>query len=154
MTDGPPDTKAVPGAISDLYREIATETTPEALDESILAEARRSVSKRPVVTWPWYRPAVFIGLFGLSLALLIEFSALDSVEPGMGVESQTGVDTGTDTIVAPKAECAEEERADAATWWACVQELEAIGNSSAAEEELRRLLAAFPGFDSNAPAGH
>lgn len=153
MTDEPLDTKAVPGAISDLYREIATESTPDALDESILAEARRSASKRPAATWPWYRPAVFIGLFGLSLALLIEFSELASVEPGLGVESQTGVDTGTDTIIAPKAECTEEEREDAAAWWACIQELEAVGNSSAAEEELRSLLSAFPGFDSNAPSG-
>ena len=83
MTDEPLDTKAVPGAISDLYREIATESTPDALDESILAEARRSASKRPAATWPWYRPAVFIGLFGLSKqevdarGFFIDFTAVD-----------------------------------------------------------------------------
>ena len=139
-------------AISDLYREIATEKTPDSLDESVLAEARRTARKHPAPALPWYRPVVFIGLFGLSLALLIEFSVLSTVEPELGVESQTSTDPGAESILSPKEECTGKEREDAATWWACIQDLEAAGNTAAAEEELRSLLSAYPGFESNAPA--
>jgi len=44
------------------------------------------------------------------------------------------------------------EREEAAAGWACIQELEAAGNTSAAEEELSQLLSTYPGFESAAPA--
>jgi hypothetical protein len=152
VTEDSTDNETVPGAISDLYREFATERPPESLDQSVLAEARRAVRKQNAPTLAWYRPVVFIGLFGLSLALLIEFSLLSPVEPDTGPESQDAVDPGAETVLTSKLECTAEEREEPATWWACIQELEAAGNTSAAEEELQSLLSAYPGFRSSAPA--
>lgn len=152
MTEDPADNETVPRGISDLYREIATEKPPESLNRSVLAEARRAVRKEQAPISSWYRPAIFIGLFGLSLALLIEFSVLSTLDPGIGPDSQEVVGPGAESVLPTKAECTAEEREDAATWWACIQELEAAGNTSAAEEELQTLLSRYPGFTSNPPA--
>ena len=147
------DNETVPGAISELYREMATERPPESLNQLVLAEARRSVRRHQAPTVSWYRPVIFIGLFGLCLALLIEFSLLSPMEPVTGLDVQRVVEPAADTVLSTRVECTAEEREDAATWWACIQELEAAGNTSAAEEELQSLLSAYPGFRSNTPAG-
>jgi hypothetical protein len=131
---------------------LATETTPEALDATILDQAGRPARKRSPILWPWYRPMVFMALFGLSLALLLEFSELARVNSEIGPQSALEEGIGAETLLGPKQEWTVEERDDAAAWWACIQELEAAGNTSAAEEELRQLLAAYPGFKSVAPA--
>lgn len=152
VTEESTDKDTVPATISDLYREFATERPSESLNQSILAEAKRAVRKQNAPTLAWYRPVVFIGLFGLSLALLIEFSLLSPVEPDTGPEPRDVADPGAESVLSSKLECTAEEREEAATWWDCIQELEAAGNTSAAEEELQSLLSAYPGFRSNAPA--
>ena len=45
-----------------------------------------------------------------------------------------------------KERCSDEERADAASWWRCIQELEEEGMTRVAEAELQALLKSFPGF--------
>ena len=149
MTDDSTITDAVPGTVSDLYRATATEKPPETLDQTVLAEARSALRKQSVPGVPWYRPAIFIGLFGLCLALLIEFSVISKTGPGNELEMQETIDPSAESVISPKEACSEDERADPATWWACIQELEAAGSTSAAEEELRRLLSDYPGFESN-----
>lgn len=53
---------------------------------------------------------------------------------------------GERSLLPDKERCSDEERADAATWWRCIQELEEQGLTEAAEAELQALLKSFPGF--------
>ena len=43
-------------------------------------------------------------------------------------------------------DCSDAQRSDSGRWWQCIKDLERRGLSSAAEAELRALLAAHPGF--------
>jgi hypothetical protein len=53
-------------------------------------------------------------------------------------------DTGS--LLPATDSCSDEQRADTASWWACIEELENQGLTQAAERELQSLLQEFPGF--------
>jgi len=53
-------------------------------------------------------------------------------------------DTGS--LLPATDSCSDEQRANTASWWACIEELEKQGLTQAAERELQTLLRNFPGF--------
>jgi len=53
-------------------------------------------------------------------------------------------DTGS--LLPATDSCSDEQRADMASWWACIEGLESQGLTQAAERELQSLLREFPGF--------
>ncbi len=46
-------------------------------------------------------------------------------------------------------DCSDEQRADTATWWLCIEDLEKQGQTQAAERELQALLQTFPDFSKS-----
>lgn len=66
-------------AVSAGYREIATEQAPAALDRNILARSVQATKPDKGRWWreTWYRPAIFVGLLGLTMSLLLELTAPD-----------------------------------------------------------------------------
>ena len=60
--------------VSALYRELATERTPERLDRAVLKAAAVRPEPKP---WPrWTRPAAWAATIGLSLAIVLEQTVL------------------------------------------------------------------------------
>ena len=69
--DGPDDP-----LVSSAYRESASERAPDALNHSVMQQAREQVRTRffrPVV---WLRPMAWAATIGLSLAIVIELSTM------------------------------------------------------------------------------
>jgi len=60
--------------VSETYREIAQEKTPEHLDRSILDTAAKSARPRYSLLIGWTRPAAWAATIMLSVALVYEFS--------------------------------------------------------------------------------
>jgi len=58
--------------LRDLYRELAVETTPPALDARILADARAALPARRVPSRNWMRPLAVAATLGLCVALVVE----------------------------------------------------------------------------------
>lgn len=65
--------------VSALYRELATERTPERLDRAVLKAAAVRPAPKP---WPrWTRPAAWAATIGLSLAIVLEQTVLNAPSP-------------------------------------------------------------------------
>ena len=65
--------------VSALYRELATERPPERLDRAVLKAAAVRPAPKP---WPrWTRPAAWAATIGLSLAIVLEQTVLNSPSP-------------------------------------------------------------------------
>lgn len=91
--------------VSALYRELATERTPERLDRAVLKAAAVRPEPKP---WPrWTRPAAWAATIGLSLAIVLEQTVLNSpsavFDPAasgdlteLPVQDRTGPKTGSD----------------------------------------------------------
>ena len=60
--------------VSDAYRDIATETTPAALDDKVLRMAEREAKTRYGLARSWTRPVAWAAMIGLSLAVVLEVS--------------------------------------------------------------------------------
>ena len=68
--------------VTETYRDVAVERTPEALDRAILDTAGRQT--RSAKSSPWrfagYRPVALAATIGLSLALVLELSRMTGLE--------------------------------------------------------------------------
>ena len=81
MTDKRPNQESDP-LVSRLYRESAQETAPPALNDAVLAEARRAANdgrSKYSRSIAWLRPMAWAATLGLSLAIVLELS----MTPGM-----------------------------------------------------------------------
>ena len=104
-TDDPGDPR-----VSEAYRELADERSPEHLDHIILNAARGAARPRWNKAIAWLRPAAWVATIGVCLAIVIEISLLqdeqvgelDSMTPG-AIESP---------VAAPAAETKRLEKAD------------------------------------------
>ena len=65
---------------------------------------------------------------------------IESAVPASSSWSDTG------SLLPATDSCSDEQRANTASWWACIEELEKQGLTQAAERELQILLRDFPGF--------
>jgi hypothetical protein len=70
-------------SVSAHYREVATEKPPATLDRAVLARSRNAAKSKTAVFrgQAWYRPAIFVGLVGLTLSLILEVTGPDATRP-------------------------------------------------------------------------
>jgi hypothetical protein len=68
--------------VSDTYREIAHERTPEHLNRSVLDAARKAARPRYSMLRTWTRPTAWAATILLSVALLLEFSQTPMQQAG------------------------------------------------------------------------
>lgn len=74
--------------VSAEYRATATERTPPALDAAVLkkAEAAARESGLQRFTAFWFRPLAFVATLGLALALVLDFTSMQTLQPAMDQE--------------------------------------------------------------------
>ena len=65
--------------VSDTYKELADETTPEALNREVLRRAARETRTRYAIARAWTRPMAWAATIGLSLVLVLQLA--DVPEP-------------------------------------------------------------------------
>ena len=73
--------------VTETYRDVAVERTPEALDRVILDTAGRQARSSKVSPWRFagYRPVALVATIGLSLALVLELSRMTALDtPPLG----------------------------------------------------------------------
>lgn len=58
--------------VSETYRDVATERTPAALDEKVLAMASREARTRYGLARAWIRPVAWAATIGLTVAIVLE----------------------------------------------------------------------------------
>jgi hypothetical protein len=77
--------------VSEAYREIAAERTPEHLDHTILNTARGAARPRWNKAVAWLRPAAWATTIGVCLAIVIEISLLPDQDPAAvdGIQQQS-----------------------------------------------------------------
>jgi hypothetical protein len=83
--DHNPHTDIMAAEVSARYRASAVEMTPAELDRTILQQAAAEVRNGNSVGWglSWLRPATFVAMLGLTVALLLEFGQYERAAPGM-----------------------------------------------------------------------
>jgi hypothetical protein len=157
--------------------ENTTEQAPAALDRGVQATSRNTARSGTPPSWrqTWYRPAIFIGLVGITLSVMLEVTGPDLPDvqtsavvgeaeapprdavsrtqaprrQALATESSTAAGETTAGIVGNnigRENCSDEERSSASAWWQCIEELRRAGRDDAAESELRQLLEDFPKF--------
>ena len=69
-------------AVTAAYRDTASELSPPRLDQKILREAAREVTKYRKSSWSigWLRPVAFVATAGLSIALLLELTEFQDAD--------------------------------------------------------------------------
>jgi len=75
-------------------------------------------------------------------------SSMSEPPPSMNESAVPANSSWSDTgsLLPATDSCSDEQRANTASWWACIEELEKQGLTQAAERELQTLLRNFPGF--------
>jgi hypothetical protein len=68
--------------VTETYRDVAVERTPEALDRAILDKASRQARSSRASPWRFagYRPVALAATIGLSLALVLELSRMTALD--------------------------------------------------------------------------
>lgn len=167
--------------LSERYRQAATESTPEWLDNAVLKRAGADAGQS-IFAWrfsAWLRPLAFAATAVLCLSLVFEFGQTPGIVDSNGIIGGTSPSsgfadpvTGTDAVEAlnraveasgrrledlnRSAEsvkpanstryCTEQQSADPAEWWRCIEELRMAGMTANAQSELALLEARFPDF--------
>ncbi len=67
--------------VTDVYRELAGERTPENLDDAVLRMAAKERRTRYSLVRGWMRPAAWAVTIGLSLAIVLELTRYSGTEP-------------------------------------------------------------------------
>jgi hypothetical protein len=72
--------------VSRAYRELATETTPPAVDEAILRRAREAANPAYVKLRAWTRPLAWAATIGLSLVIVMQLAQVAPRSGSGGIE--------------------------------------------------------------------
>lgn len=171
--------------VSETYRDLAVEQTPDALNRAVLDAASQEDTDAKASPWRLgsYRSIALAATIGLSLALVLELSRMSEFDTpplddvptvpadvfeAAGEETAAEIErlgTGMSPPVPPASmdvapavavtepsllpaedHCSEDDRATPSRWWACIEDLEQRGLTTAAERELQALLQAYPAF--------
>ena len=79
------DRTATDRLVSDTYRELANERTPEALNHKVLRMAAAAKPSRSLIPGPWMKPVAWAATIGLSLAIVLELTELPQTPPDTDV---------------------------------------------------------------------
>jgi len=92
--------------VSEAYRALATETTPQELDDTILKMAASDMPTRYAMVRRWLRPVAWAATIGLSLAFILEISRYQDVPvaPAPAMEKVEARAISHDAAVNPKHE--------------------------------------------------
>lgn len=95
--------------VSRTYRESAAESTPPALDQAVLREARQAGANRYSRSIMWLRPMAWATTIGLCLAIVVDLSDLPQPESALmsipaSPSDATGLKGELDELVEPKAD--------------------------------------------------
>ena len=89
--------------VSARYRAIATERTPQALDALVLEKAKASTTTGlSEFTAFWFRPLAFVATLALSLALVLELTSNQYLEPAVSPQPDAGRRAADPAIEAPR----------------------------------------------------
>jgi hypothetical protein len=137
--------------VSDAYRELARESTPEALDDRILAMAARESRSRYGLARAWVRPVAWAATIALSLAFVLEMTkfadAPQQTPPPRQDVSEERVRQDAEVMKAKQEQGLNRsiaERADAPTVALPASLDEAAGSSARAEAPERATAKASP----------
>ena len=79
-----------------MYRESAAETTPKALDDAVLREAREAAADVSWLRYPktihWLRPMAWAATIGLSFAIVLELTLSPTMTPDMATDANMAID--------------------------------------------------------------
>ncbi|MCH7820831.1 MAG: hypothetical protein IIA07_02340 [Proteobacteria bacterium] len=168
-TDGEAD-----DLVSDTYRDLADEHTPDDLNKAILRQAARAVHPHYSRPASWTRPVAWAATIAISLAVMLQMvrvptpeSVISDMPPAPDRQEALEVNGSIDIygaepppvgILAGGASkaasamgsvrgCNDESREVPAIWLACISELEEAGLSDEAEQQREQLARAFPDFE-------
>lgn len=87
----PPESE-IDATVSAKYRATATERTPPALDAAVLKKAEAAARKSGLqgFTAFWFRPLAFVASLGLALALVLELTSMETLQPAMDPNFEAG----------------------------------------------------------------
>lgn len=149
MTERPDP--AVDPALSELYRQSATDTAPAHLDAAVLQQAtdaaRPMVASRNLLRRclaPLQRPPL-VAAVGAVVAVAIAaplFLATDVAPEKPPLAA--GSDAWPGQSSEPPGLCSERQQQSVPLWLDCINELEEGGQPAVAADERSRLLRAFP----------
>lgn len=169
-TDGETD-----DLVSNTYRELADEHTPDDLNKAILRQAARAVHPNYSHPASWTRPVAWAATIAIALAVTLQLvrgptpaGVTDDMPSAPGTQEALEVNGSIDVYGAepPPAGilagglstaasatgsargCNDATKVAPATWLACISELDAAGLSDEAERQREQLARAFPDFEA------
>lgn len=89
--------------VSEAYRQAATETSPAALDEKIMANARREARTRYGLARTWVRPLAWAATIALSFAFVLEMTYFDDEPPIEEMVPATALDEVAESVPEPSS---------------------------------------------------
>lgn len=161
--------------VSTTYRELANESTPDALDRSVLRKAAAAARPGYLRSMFRMRPMAWVAMAGLCLAVVLRITQLPQPEEAV-IETdavfpatvqapersrptekqrtnppapalQAGYASERALLNVQNPGCDEESTATPVTWLECIATLEQAGQSDAASRQRERMKQAFPEFD-------
>jgi hypothetical protein len=170
------DDPALDEMVSDTYRELVIEQTPEHLNQSILAMARTKPERQNpggTLIAAWLRPVAFTAILGLGLAIVLEYTQVpvaavqQDAEPGALKiskdrtlqQARPSQMTSQALEIQPSAEieldshstavCDDTVRRLAKSWRDCIENLRSDGAVEAAGFEYEAYILKFPDEPGN-----
>ena len=123
-------------AVSEAYRSLAAERAPQALDQTVLAEARQAVATGTARRWPAFRPLAWAATIALSFTLLLQYT-----QTGPDIPAVVSEDFAVRQQAAPTPEAAADGN-----------ELAELDEAAANGNELAKLDDAAANTPASAPA--
>ena len=149
MSEQRPDTENDP-RVTRAYREAATETTPAAIDEAVLQQARQALSgngwQRYAKSIHWLRPMAWAATIGLSLAIVLELTMSPPIETELMLQQELPAAAPADMPLAPRRDADDRELPSAAT----VDDERALAPRQQADELPKSKAADAPALASDA----
>ncbi len=143
-------------AVSAAYRAIATETSPDRLDNIVLREAAaetKTGSRFARYFRSARRPLAFAATLVLALSLVLQFEdelTRTATYSTGGVSRPSDINTNSDDVSAERQgavrSCNSTQTASAELWWACITDLESKGRYDDAKHERNLLTNTYPDF--------
>ena len=137
-------------AVSETYRDIATETSPANLDDKVMAMARQEARTRYGLARAWIRPVAWAATIGLSFAFILEMTYFSDDAPPVDAAAPARIDRDVAKEAEPATQAPAVKRAPAGV--VAAPEIKANEMPALREDEERvDEAAASYAADSQAP---
>ena len=136
-------------AVSETYRDIATETSPANLDDKVMAMARQEARTRYGLARAWIRPVAWAATIGLSFAFILEMTYFSDDAPPVDAAAPARIDRDVAKEAEPATQAPAVKRAPAAV--VAAPEIKA-NEMPALREAEERTDAAAASYSEDVPA--